>query len=172
MNGRERHDVLINNRTENKLKNLPECVTEWYYNLLASGMTSNSCNDYVNKVNHFFESNGINDVKNISQVMVDRYFITIKTREVDGEMVSTSDSYQQTTWCALNRFFSFLLNRGYISTNYMNQISKPKNRDLERINQNRVYLSKDDFQKIVNEAREGGLRKNRIRNEVMVIFFT
>ena len=140
MDGRQKHDQLINQRTENKLKFLPQCVSEWYYNLLASGITPNSCNDYVNKINHFFEYNSITDVKQINQIMVDKYFISIKTRKVGDDIVNTSDSYQQTTWFALNKFFSFLKNRGYIDINYMSQISKPKNKDLQRINQNRIYL--------------------------------
>ena len=59
MDGRQKHDLLINKRTENKLNDLPQCVSEWYYNLLASGITSNSCNDYINKVGNFLKSNNI-----------------------------------------------------------------------------------------------------------------
>ena len=168
MNGREQRDQLINTRTENKLKDLPQCVSEWYYNLLASGMTSNSCNDYVNKVHHFFVTNKITNVDQINQLMVDKYFISIKTKTLDDEIVATSDSYQQTTWCALNRFFSFLLNRDYISKNYMLQITKPKNKDLERINEHRILLTKKDFQKIIEAARNGRVYANRLRNEVIL----
>ena len=50
----------------------------------------------------------------------------------------------------------------------MSQISKPKNKDLERINQNRIYLSKQDFQKIINAARNGRVYKNRLRNETIL----
>ena len=78
MNGRQKHDVLINERTENKLKELPDCVTEWYYNLLASDLTSNTCNDYINKIALFFNHNKIKDLSEIKQSIVDKYFIFIK----------------------------------------------------------------------------------------------
>ena len=168
MNGRQKHDVLINERTENKLKELPDCVTEWYYNLLASDLTSNTCNDYINKIALFFNHNKIKDLSEIKQSMVDKYFIFIKEKEVDGNVVETSDSYRQTTWCALNKFFEFLYTRNYIDANYMNQIAKPKNRDLERINQNRVYLTKDDFKHIIDAARNGRIIRNRLRNETIL----
>ena len=168
MNGREQRDELINKRTENRLSELPECVSEWYYNLLASGMTSNTCNDYINKIKHFFDVNNILNVESINQIVVDKYFISIRTRQVNGETIRTSDSFQQTTWCALNKFFIFLKDRGYINKNYMEQITKPKNRDLERINQNRIYLTKKDFEKILEAARQGRIYKNRLRNEAIL----
>lgn len=168
MNGRQKHDALINERTKNKLKNLPECVTEWYYNLLASDLTSNTCNDYINKISLFINHNEIKNISDIKQSMVDRYFIFIKEKEIDGNIIETSDSYRQTTWCALNKFFEFLYARNYIDTNYMKQIVKPKNRDLERINQNRTYLTKKDFKLIIDAARNNRVIKNRLRNETIL----
>ena len=168
MNGRQKHDILINERTKNKLKELPDCVTEWYYNLLASDLTSNTCNDYVNKVALFINYCGSKDLSEIKQSTVDKYFIFIREKEVDGTIVETSDSYRQTTWCALNKFFEFLHTRNYISTNYVKQIVKPKNRDLERINQNRIYLTKKDFKHIIDAARNGRVIKNRLRNETIL----
>jgi len=169
MTGRERFDLMINSRTENRLNDLPEYVSEWYYNLLASGMSSRSCNDYINKAKLFLDYCQTTDLNVITQAMVDKYFIYIKTKDRDdGDKVSTSDSYQQTTWCALNKFFDFLTNRGYIIKNYMLQIAKPKNRDLVRINENRIHLTKEDFHKIVDAARNGRVFKNRLRNELIV----
>ena len=169
MTGRERYNELIDNRTIKRLDTMPPYVMEWYYNLTASGMSPRSSNDYINKVKLFLDFCQTTDLNKITQTMVDKYFIFIKTKINDDNIkVSTSDSYQQTTWCALNKFFRFLVSREYIKTNYITQISKPKNKDLERINENRIHLSKKDFQKIIDAARHSRVFKNRLRNETIL----
>ena len=169
MTGRELYNSLLNNRTENKLTTLPDYVSEWYYNMTASGMSPRSSNDYINKAKLFLDFCATTDLNKITQTMVDRYFIHIKTKiNDDGIETTTSGSYQQTTWCALNKFFNFLLGRGYIEKNYVEQISKPKNKDLERINEERIYLTKKDFVKILDAAKHCRVFKNRLRNETIL----
>lgn len=168
MTGRERSAQLLNNRTENRLNGMPGYVSEWYYNLVASGMTPRTCNDYVNKIKLFLEFCKTNDIKKITQMDVDRYFISIKTKDKNGVKIATSGSYQQTTWCALNKFFDFLINRDYLTKNYISQIAKPKNMDLARINEERIYLSKKDFHKIIDAAKNCRVFKNRLRNETII----
>ena len=169
MTGREKYSNLINQRIENKLENLPDYISEWYYNLIASGMSARTCNEYINKVCLFLDYCKTFNLSEITQTMVDKYFISIKTKtSSNGEPVVTSDSYQQTTWCALNKFFTFLVNREYMVKNYVAQIVKPKNKDLQRINEHRIYLTKKDFKKIIQAARECRVFKNRLRNETIV----
>ena len=174
MNGRLEHDRIIQNRIEKKLKKLPSYVYEWYYSLLASDLSYMSCDMYINKVKLFLQYLSYNmnsiDLKSIQQKDVDKYFISIRTKEDNhGVMHRTSDSHQQTTWAALNSFFKFLVDRQYIDKNFIDQISKPKNRDLARINQERKLLTNKDFSNIMKEVEKDW--NDRDRNSLIIALF-
>ncbi len=164
MNGRLELDIKIESEVEELLKACPEYVREWYEVLLASGKTAMSCKGYVNMVKKFLKSidddtSGI-EIDDITQKSVLDYFKSIKTKKtkIDNgkyELKETSDSYKQTIWCCLNNFFSFMDKQGYIDKNYMEIIDKPKNKDLVRINENRVLLTKEDFKKIIKTIEMG-----------------
>lgn len=159
MSGRLEHELKVENTIRNNLKNAPPYVIEWHNGLKASKKTSETRKDYVNKICRFLSS--IN--KDISKVSysdinydsVCNYFISIQTKNKNGKVVYTSDSYQQTVWTVLNNFIGFLYNKEYIKQNYMKFIDKPKNHDLERINENRKLLTKKDFSKILNSIEQG-----------------
>jgi len=173
MNGRLEHDKKIQDRINKKLDKLPQCVKDWYYNLRASDLSVTSCDMYINKIKlflQFYSSNIKNiDLTSIKQETVDQYFISIKTKEKDGDVLRTSDSHQQVTWCALNSFFNFLVNRGYIKKNFMEQINKPKNRDLDRINKERKLLTAKDFKKIMEAVEKDWI--DRDRNTLVMALF-
>lgn len=152
MNGRLEQEQRSNKKVEKILMKLPNYVKDWYYSLLASDVSPASCYTYINIVKRFFiymASINKGDVKQLVQEDIDRYFISIRTK-LDGNVVKrTSDSFQLTVWFGLRSFFDFLTNRGYIAKNYVEQIHKPKNRDLDRINRDRKLLTKDDFVNIM-----------------------
>lgn len=145
MNGRllndEKKDVFI----EAKLKDMPEYVAEWNLNMKASRKTAATRKDYIQKIDKFLRAVNYN----ITETNTARYFLSAQTRKKNGELVYTSDSYQLTVWCCLNSFFDFMYRHNYVEKNYMQEISRPKNRDLARINEHRVRLNGEDFQKIL-----------------------
>ena len=138
MNGREEHEIILNKRIYNISKDLPEFVQEWVDNLDAGGKTGASRTVFVRIIRRYLSSINPNisniNITDLKFNNVQKFFISVKKKE-DGS--STSDSYQQQVWCCLNNFFSFLKKRRYIEDNYMESISKPKNHDLDRINENR-----------------------------------
>ena len=157
MQGRLESERAINARIQTKLETMPEFVSEWHSLLRASKVTASSRMDYVNKVHHFLEfiSNNTATVtaKQITASKTTDYFISIQTKEdKNGNLVNTSDSYQQTVYCALNNFFEFMVNHQYTRNNYMKDIKKPKNKDLDRINKNRTLLTERDFKLILHSA--------------------
>jgi len=185
MQGRLETEIKKETVLLNKIQNMPEYIQEWYYNLKASQKTITTCRDYINKIEKFltFINASIKEIdpQDISLSDIQRYFILIQKREVNGKQVYTSDSYQQTVWCCLNSFFEFLYNTNKISNNYMKMITKPKNRDLERINENRILLTKYDFNHILESVEEGvGSDKarafqKRLRNRdraILLLFMT
>ena len=161
MQGRLENELKINDAINRFLEKMPEYVKEWHLNLMASNKTAATRRDFVYKISYFLSF--INkDTKNVRLEdfninKVEEYFVIIRTKkDKNGNTVYTSDSHQQCIWIALNNFFEFLYNRKYISENYMKSITKPKNRDLERINEKRPLLTKKDFKKIINAVYENG----------------
>lgn len=160
MQGRIENDIRIKRLIENNLQTMPPYVKEWYINLTASGKEMSSCNDYIRKIRKFllFIDKDANKVmlKDITMDKTESYFISIQTKiNSNGKQDITSDSYRQTIWCALNSFLGFLYNRKYIEENYMKYICKPKNKDLQRINENRILLTKEDFNEILKCVQNG-----------------
>lgn len=187
MQGRIESELKKQKTIDRLLSGLPKYVTEWYFNLKASQVTPSSCSDYISKISKFLTYINPNPLlvspDDITINVIEQYFISMQTRTLkNGNITYTSDSYKQGIWCALNNFLSFMNNRGYINKNYMTEINKPKNKDLERINDNRILLTKKDFNKILYAAQHGAgsyrarlIQRRHFRNRdtlIILLFMT
>lgn len=153
MNGRLINEIKIDKATRERVERMPRFIQEWHMNMTASGTTALTRKIYVYYAQNFLET--INeDIKSITPDLiteknVNDYFIKIKTKQNNNGISYTSDSYQATMWSCLNSLFEYMKLHKYIETNYMEFITRPKNRDLDRINENRVLLTENDFSKII-----------------------
>lgn len=166
MNGRLEGELKKKTKVDKMLENMPEYVKKWVMTMRASNKTESTVFDYVNKVRTFL-SYIDKDITNLSPESITaditcEYFNTLKTVEKNGTIVETSDSYKITNWYCLSSFLGFMERRGYISYNYMNDISKPKNKDLQRINMNRKELTDKDMVKLL-KAVDNGAGTHRAR---------
>ena len=171
MSTRLENELKIERKINSILVELPDYVAEWHSNMKASRKTAATRKDYVQKVKLFLST--IKDdpskveLDEINQRTVTDFYISIQTRE-DGY---TSDSYQQTIWCCLNNFFEYMLKVGYIKTNYIKVIEKPKNHDLDRINENRILLTENDFKSILSNIDKNRNKFLRVRDKAMISLF-
>lgn len=160
MQGRLENTLKIERNIEFRLSELPFYVREWYVELKASDNTPTTCLDYIRKIANYLFSIDPFDSENISperitELSVKEFLIECKTKiDKNGIQVRTSDSYQQGLWFALNNFLSFMKRHNYIEINYMENIKRGKNRDLERINKTRTKLDANDFKKILDCVEE------------------
>ena len=53
MNGRLENRIKIERRINNILSDMPECISGYYYSLLASGREITTCLDYLIKIRLF-----------------------------------------------------------------------------------------------------------------------
>lgn len=175
MNGRLQNEMKIDSHNQDKLNGMPNYVKRWYMNMRASDKTASTCYDYLRKVNRFLESinKDISKVNpsDINEQNVTDYYISIRTKNVNGEIVYTSDSYQSTVYACLDNFFTYLYNSNLIDSNYIKLISKPKNRDLERINEHRILLTEEDFKKIVEATNKECNYTMRRRDTAIILLF-
>lgn len=158
MNGRVENDLKIFKSVESQLSDFPDYITDWYFYLKANENTATSCRDYIRKIRRFLEfiDEDIKDIelKQMTPGIVTRYIEKNKYKDDGTEF---SDSYKQGIWSCLNNFFEFLEGRDMVEKNVMKmaKIKRPKNKDLDRINQNRKLLTEDDFNKILEAVRNG-----------------
>jgi site-specific recombinase XerD len=178
MSARYENENKIDMATNKKLENLPKYVAEWNLNLKASRRSASTRREFVTIVQDYLKRIDAVNTRNIRPDAINEnnvleYFISIQTKEKDGRMVATSDSYQICVWSCLNNFFDFMLDRGYIKKNYVRTIQKPKNRDLDRINNNRIQLTAKDFKKILKTFDTLRATPETARDKaIMVTFMT
>lgn len=138
---------------------MPVFMKKWYSNLRASNKTAATCKDYIYKLRKFLSGINLNlkeiQPSDITQSYTEEYMINAKIKYINGKPTATSDSYRQTLWQCLNCFFTFMVKNDYMVKNPMDNITKTKNNDLNRINENRVLLTSEDFAKIINSVDTG-----------------
>ena len=157
--GRLENENKLNSRLNNTLSSLPDYVRNWNSYLSANGKTAHSRSTFTCIVGEFlaYVGNGNPNIaiKKITKSKVRDYFIEIQTKKTkNGEIKETSISYRRVTYSALNSFFQFLKEDGYIKENYIDTISYPKGNDLVRIKSNRILLTEREFKAILDEARK------------------
>ena len=157
MNGKIEVENKIETRIKNNLKNCPDYLYDWYINLKANNSTPATCYDYINKVKQMLLSYGkYPSIQDLSQRHTIEYFDSIqKIKDRKGNTKYSSSSYQRSVWCALSNFFDYLYKINMISSNYMNTIKQPKNKDEERLKQERIMLTKKDFSNILHSVQTG-----------------
>lgn len=173
MKGRLEHELKEFDKLEEKIKDCPQYITEWYLNMKASQKTSTTCRDYINNIClylKFIDADMNVEPEDMNMDNVTRFYLSINTKEKNGETVETSDSYKNVMWTCLHGFFDFMIKRGYIETNYIESIKKPKNNDLERINLNRVTLSKEQLQAVLNN-QESVNERIFIRDRAILLLY-
>ena len=175
MNGRILNETKIESKIKELLANLPAYVADWDLYMKASRKTAATRLDYINKVKRFLSSIKSDPAKvapaDINERNVTEYFIGIQTKTDNGELKTTSDSYQQTIWCCLSSFLDFMVAHQLTANNYMRAITKPKNHDLERINEHRVRLEAKDFKAIMKAVRSESNDTIRARDTAILMLF-
>lgn len=160
MQGRLENEIRVSNYIQTLLDDMPDYVTDWYIKLKASDHQARTCQTYIVNVRKYLES--IDDyvkeipISKLSSRSVDKYMASLKTKKDENElMVYTSASLQKTNWSSLNSFFGYLEKERLIDRNYMVDINRSKESDEERITENRILLTKDDFNNIIECVLEG-----------------
>lgn len=158
MEGRLENEQKKDKSIENILNHLPSVITDWNDRLEVASKTPATRLDYLRKVYAFLTTvtdDTVNyDFHNLKDSDIVRFLKSIRTREVDKDgrtmTMQTSDSYKMTYWYCLNNLCKYLVYEHYMESNPMDNIDKPKNHDLDRINEHRVLLTARDFKRIVN----------------------
>lgn len=176
MDGRLQNELRIDGKINKILENAPSYLSEWNENMKASKKTAATRHVYIQKIKKYLTTinKNIKDLKidDFNESNVEKYMIGIQTKiDKNGELKYTSDSYQQLMWNCFYSFFDFLQMKGYINKNYIKVVKRPKNHDLERINEHRILLTSDDFKKLLDEVEKTWNPVRRARNRAILMVF-
>lgn len=161
-------------RLENKLKrekiimrilnNLPDYVTEYYYNL-SSSRESSSCLEYIRKIRRFLlfinKNMSLIEISNVNETDISKFLKSIEVKEIDGDVQTTSFSTWKQYHSVLNSFFRYLKNKGYIENNPVEHIERVRKNDKVIHD----FLSENDLREILKSVNYGAGNSRSINRQ-------
>lgn len=169
MNGRLEKETQFYAKMEDKLRHMPAIINEYYVSLRANRKSYTSIGVYISNVLHFAkflygESLPDKFYQMVQIADVERYFISLEVRvTADGEKRVGDDILQQ-RWSALRNFFDFLIKRGYLNSNPINGVDKPKNQTEHSI----TYLTKAEISKLIKAIDQNTSKITAIRDKTFI----
>lgn len=154
MSGRYEKEMKIDNIVREKLNNLPEILTDYYYSLISSGKSYRTAQSYIDHVEKFinftFKGKCPEDFYvNVTTTSINKYISSFRTRVVNGKTKKISDSYKTVGWSALNSFFQFLV-PDHIKSNPVASTQRPKMKDKPEV----TFLNEEEIQRVLDNVRK------------------
>lgn len=146
MSGRSEINQKWQKLTERALTELPQLVTDYYYNISAS-LSPSTCNIYIMNLRGFIRAQTEDpknfDVCSVTEADITRFLVKKSTKE--DNITEQSFSMRKTLWSSLQKFFTYLYKRGAIERNPMEVIPRPMGQDDVK----RVLVTEQDIKKIL-----------------------
>lgn len=175
MDGRLIKEMKQEKKNDEKAARMPVFVQSWHMNMKASRNTSATCRTYLAIIDQYLRSINPNikmiKASDINRENVTSFYISNQKKQTKDGIKSTSDSFQYMVWCCMDNFLEYLRKTKQIEDNYIRLITKPKNRDLDRINKDRKLLTVKDFQSILHEVENEEDEFLRRRNKAIIMTF-
>lgn len=147
--GRLEKETKFYEGIEEKLKTMVPIFKEYYTFMRANRMSYSTIREYLNQVIHFAnfvtKESIVNDFyKHVTPSDVESYIISLETRHTKNGIKRMGDDILQTRWSSLNKFFSWLVKRGYTKENPIKSVDRPKNNVERKV----IYLNKAEIVKL------------------------
>ena len=168
MNGRLEKEMKFYGAIEEKLKTLPSVFNDYYTSMRANRKSYTTINVYINNILHFINFLGDNIsedfYKHITASDIERYIISLETRETKNGIQRMGDDILQCRWSSLNNFFDWLMKRNYISINPMSTVNRPKNNTQHKV----IYLTKVEINRLYRAIERNPNEVESIRDETLI----
>lgn len=168
MNGRLEKEMKFYGAIEEKLKTLPSVFNDYYISMRANRKSYTTINVYINNILHFINFLGDNIsedfYKHITASDIERYMISLETRETKNGIQRMGDDILQCRWSSLNNFFDWLMKRNYISINPMSTVNRPKNNTQHKV----IYLTKVEINRLYRAIERNPNEVESIRDETLI----
>ena len=164
MSGRYENEMHLKCLIENKIKNSPTVVDEYYCSLIGAGKSFETTYRYINYVLSFIDftfGQNVNEdfYLHVKPVHVNKYIASLRTKSVNGKTEKTSDSLRGGHWSALNSFFQFLVPE-YMKINPVEQTKRPKNKDNPKV----TFLTPEEISQVMQNVNAKAQDKFRNRD--------
>ena len=169
ISGRLEKETQFYEKMQNKLQNMPKILNEYYISMRANRKSYTTIGIYINNVMHFanFVCNG-NVMENFYQCItpsdIERYMISLETRQTNDGLKRTGDDILQSRWSSLNTFFEWLMQRKYIDNNPIRVVDRPKNNVEHKVN----YLTKVEINKLLKVIDRNPNRIASMRDKTVI----
>lgn len=153
-NGRYEKETIEFAKIENKIKELPSVLGEYYYTLRAEKKSYRTIGEYINSIVVFmnYVTNGTNNesfYKNVTTMDINKYMISLETKTIKDKQKQTSSSFRAHQWYAINSFFEFLKDNKKLEENPVNQKSRPKITDNASV----TYLTQEEVSEMISNIK-------------------
>ena len=155
MTGRMESEQRAERKAENLLRDMPEIVADYYYNIAISSEPTTRY-EYLSKIRQFLvwlnpDMKTI-DFAAIKESDITRYLVSMRTyTNAKGDIVQRSFSSQKQNITILRGFFEYLVQRDVYVKNPMQNIKPPRNRDAVE----HPKITAEDASDMIDIAGEG-----------------
>lgn len=169
ISGRLEKETQFYEKMKDKLKDAPSIINEYCTSMRANRKSHTTIGVYINYILHFarFVTDGkLNDdfYKYITPSDVENYMISLETRRTANGIKRTGDDILQARWSALNTFFEWLIQRGYVDKNPIKVVNRPKNNTEHKVK----YLDKSEIKKLLKAVDKNPDRVMSLRDKTVI----
>lgn len=169
LTGRLEKEELFYQKINEKLKDLPTVLNEYYISMRANRKSYTTIGVYINNVLHFarfITNDNITDnfYKGITQTDVEQYMISLETKRNSKGVTRTGDDILQARWSSLNNFFDWLVKKKYIDVNPIQLVERPKNNTQHQV----TYLTKTQINKLLKATDSNPSEAMAIRDRTII----
>lgn len=169
LTGRLEKEELFYQKIDEKLKDLPTVLNEYYISMRANRKSYTTIGVYINNVLHFarfITNDNITDnfYKGITQTDVEQYMISLETKRNSKGVTRTGDDILQARWSSLNNFFDWLMKKNYVDVNPIQLVERPKNNTQHQV----TYLTKTQINKLLKATDSNPSEVMAIRDRTII----
>lgn len=154
MKGREEHEVQVNRKVEALIANHPPYMHDFYAYMEDKSHTTRMV--YIRYILHMLrgvkgvDNIALDDLKTITTGDLQTYMTSlIYQTDENGEMRKIEPSVRAARWSAINYFYKFLVQRGYVDANpFSDYIKRPKLKEPKDV----VFLTEDEIQQLLEHV--------------------
>lgn len=152
-----------------KLQGLPSIIGDYCTSMRANRKSYTTVKVYINNILHFarFVTDGHlteDFYKNVTPSNIEYYMISLETRDTPDGVKRTGDDILQNRWSSLNSFFEWCVKRGYIETNPMSAVDRPKNNTEHKVS----YLTKTEINKLFKAIDRNPNKVIAVRDKTVI----
>lgn len=149
VSGRLEKETIFYEKMDKKLQELPSIFREYYTSMRANRKSYTTIEVYINNLLHFVNfvtgDNLTEDFyRRITPSDVESYMISLETRQTKNGVQRMGDDILQNRWSSLNSFFEWAVKRGYLASNPISVVNRPKNNTEHKV----TFLTKAEINRL------------------------